>query len=118
MITAQSTQLLILLSINYDLQIFHFLTLLKHNARRKQRESLKQTMGYFRGMHIGFIELNRVVFNLFGTVAHFVFLESFHGRCSVDHHCGLRLEKKGLHFRVSIVCPVITLTPLGERFLP
>ena len=71
---------------------------------------------------------NPMALKLFGTVAHFVLFESLHGPLL----CGpplfdyssvaLRFEKKGLHFRVSSVCPVISLiskkrsSPLEERF--
>ena len=48
---------------------------------------------------------NPVVLNLFGTVAHFAFFESLHGPLLCDL-CGPPL-RKGLHFRVSVVCPVI-----------
>ena len=56
-----------------------------------------------------------MVLNLFGTVAHFVFLKSLHGPllCGPRQlgHCFvfLRLENKRLHFRVSVVCPAIAL---------
>ena len=62
---------------------------------------------------------NPVVLNLFGTVAHFAFLESLHGPLLCDL-CGPPL-RKGLHFRVSVVCPDLKKkrsTPPEKDFCP
>ena len=52
-----------------------------------------------------------MVLNLFGTVAHFVFFESLHGPLL----CAPPPRRKGLHFRVSVVCPVIALISKKEK---
>ena len=56
-----------------------------------------------------------VVFNVFGTVAHFVFLKVCLAHCSLSNRCcpialwPSTSKKKGPYFRVNVVCPVIAL---------
>ena len=63
-IKLEGTQLMSLVSVNYDFQIFYFLTLLGCNAVRKNSVNHKNKqlpVVYFQGMGIVFLELDRFV---------------------------------------------------------